>query len=224
MKIIKINPFKQPQMVEAIASVYQKTFGGDPWNEGYRCPMCEKVFPRVPKLNLCPQCIEGSQSILTIEYWPNLKVCPICVEQRSQTVLMVEYWPMSKIISDFYSEMMKPDSVCVVAQSEGGVIGFTWGYRVSANPDLDEQLEAPNLHQVLQGDFFYGDECALLPDWQGKGIGKLLVSHILSEQHQKQILIRTMNNSRMCNLIKRMGGEIIQEISRGRIIMKLIIS
>ena len=46
MEIIKINPFEQPQMVEAIASVYQQSFGGEPWNEGYLCPVCEKVFAR----------------------------------------------------------------------------------------------------------------------------------------------------------------------------------
>ncbi len=199
MEIIKINPFEQPQMVEAIASVYQQSFGGEPWNEGYLCPVCEKVFARTLSINTCPACAE-----------------------QSQTVLVVEYWPMSKVISDFYREMRKPDPICVVAQSDEEVIGFAWGYRVSASPDLDEHLDAPNLHQSLHGDFFYLDECALVPTYQGKGIGKLLVNYIFREQQQKQILLRTMNDSRMCSLTKHMGGETIQHISRGRIIMKLL--
>lgn len=199
MKMIKINPFEQSEMVEAIAAVYQQSFGGEPWNEGYLCPLCKKVFARIPRV----------------------KVCPACVEQ-SQTVLVVEHWPIGRIISDFYGEMKKLDSVCVVAQLDEGVIGFAWGYRVSANPDLDAHVDAPNLHQSLQGDFFYLDECALVPACQGKGIGKLLVRQIFQEQRQGQILLRTMDNSRMCNLIKHMGGKTVQSISRGRVIMKLI--
>jgi len=188
-------------MVEAIASVYQQSFGGEPWNEGYLCPVCEKVFGRTP----------------------SVKICSACAEQ-SQAVLVVEYWPMSKVISDFYREMRKPNPICVVAHSDEEVIGFAWGYRVFANTDLDKHLDAPNLHQSLHGDFFYLDECALVPASQGKGIGKLLVSYIFREQRQRQILLRTMNNSRMCNLIKHMGGEILQHISRGRVIMRLLTS
>jgi len=199
MKIRKINPFTQPQMVEEIASVYQQSFGGEPWNEGYLCPVCKKIFARAPQIETCTVCRE-----------------------RSQIILMVEYWPISKIVSDFYSEMQKPDPICVVAQLDEVVIGFAWGYRVSANPDIDEHLDAPNLNQSLCGDFFYLDECAIVPNYQGKGIGKLLVFRILREQQQKQILLRTMDNSRMCSIIKNMGGETIQKISRGRIIMKLL--
>jgi GNAT superfamily N-acetyltransferase len=198
MEITTINPFEQSQMVEAIASVYQQSFGGEPWNEGYVCPVCEKMFA----LKL------------------GVKTCPACTE-KSQTVLVVEYWPMHKIITDFYREMRKPDPICVVARSNEEVVGFAWGYRVSANPDLDEHLDAQNLHQSLHGDFFYLDECALVPACQGKGVGKLLVSHILREQRQRQIILRTMDDSRMCHLIKHLGGEILQSISRERCIMRL---
>jgi GNAT superfamily N-acetyltransferase len=198
MQIIRINPFEQPETVEAVAAVYQESFGGEPWNEGYLCPVCERVFARTSGMRICPACRE-----------------------QSRTVLVVERWPMSTIISDFYREMEKPDSICAIAQSDGQVIGFSWGYRISADPDLDRHLDAPDLHKSLQGDFFYLDECALMPSWQGRGIGKLLVNYILCEQRQKWVLLRTMNDSRMCNLIKHMGGEIIQYISRRRIIMKL---
>ncbi len=195
MEFIKINPFKQPETVKAIALVYQQAFGDEPWNEGYLCPVCKKVFPRTTSIEICSSC----------------------------NVLVIEYWPISKIIQDFYHEMMKPGSVCVIVQSYEKVIGFAWGYRVSVSLDLDKHLNAPNLHhQLLDGDFFYLDECALVPAYQGKGIGKLLVSCILREQKQKEILLRTMGDSRMENIIKNRGGEIVQRISRGRIIMKLI--
>lgn len=200
MQIVRIDPFVQPEMVEAIVAVYQEVFGGEPWNEGYVCPVCEKVFARVPSIKTCPECAE-----------------------RSQTVLVVEYWPTNKVLSDFYREMRRPEPVCVVAQLGGRVIGFAWGYLVSANSDLDVHLDVPGLHQSLRGDFFYGDECALAPSHQGKGIGKLLVSRLFSEQQQKQVLLRTMDGSRMCNLIKHMGGETIQHTSRGRVIMRVVL-
>jgi len=199
MRIIKINPFEQPEIVKRIVLVYQQAFGGEPWNEGYLCPVCEKMFARTPKI----------------------KTCSLCAEQ-SQTVLVVECWPMSKVVSDFYREMKKPDPICVTVQSDGKVIGFAWGYRVFADSDINGHLDAPNLHELLRDDFFYLDECALAPAYQGRGIGKLLVNYTFREQQQKQILLRTMNNSRMYNLIKHMGGEIIQHISHGRVIMKLL--
>ncbi|MBI5152847.1 MAG: GNAT family N-acetyltransferase [Parcubacteria group bacterium] len=183
MKTMRINPFEQPQIVQAIAMVYQQSFGSEPWNEGYICPVCEKVFAR------------------TFSH----KVCPACAE-RSEVVLVVEYWPIGKIISDFYREMKKTNPICIVAQSDEKTIGFAWGYQVFANPDLDEHLDAPDLHKSLHGDFFYLDECAIAPAFQKKGIGKLLVGHIFREQQQGQILLRTKDNSQMCNLIKNMGG------------------
>lgn len=201
MKIVTINPFSQPEMVRAIASAYQQSFGGTPWNEGYICPVCETTFAR-------------DESIL---------ICPLC-EKQSQIVLKVEYWPTSKVITDFYREMKKPDPVCVVAQEKNVIVGFAWGYNVSASPDLDQHLDAPGVHTLLQGDFFYLDECALTPPYQGKGIGKILVDNIFHEQKQKQILLRTMNHSRMFNVIKQKGGSVIQHISRDRVIMRTTVS
>ncbi len=201
MKFVKIDPFKQPETVEAISLVYQQSFGGEPWDEGYLCPVCKKVFALIP----------------------SIKICSSCAEQL-RNVLVVEYWPTSKIIRDFYREMMNPDSICVIVQSHEKVIGFVWGYRVSTNPDLDKHLDALNLHQSLYGNFFYLDECAIMPSCQGRGIGKLLVNYVLREQQQKQVLLRTMDKSRMYNLIKNIGGEIVQRISHGRIIMKLFTS
>ncbi len=199
MKIIKINPFEQPQIVGAIASVYQQSFGGEPWNEGFLCPVCESVFARTPVLNTCPKCAE-----------------------QSRNVLMIECWPTNKVVSDFYREMRKPNPICVVAQSDKEIVGFAWGYEVSASADLDHHLDAPGLHRSLHGDFFYLDECALMPSHQGKGIGKSLVKQVFSEQQQGSVLLRTMDNSRMCNLTKNMGGKIVQYISRSRVIMQLV--
>jgi GNAT superfamily N-acetyltransferase len=187
-------------MVEAIVSVYQQSFGGEPWNEVYLCPVCGKDFPHHPVLTTCPLCAE-----------------------RGQQVLVVDYWPRYRVVSDFYKEMRKPSPVCVTAEMDGGVVGFAWGYQVSATESLDEHLDAPGLHQSLHGDYFYLDECALTPQYQGKGIGKRLVTKIFEEQATGRILLRTMRDSRMHRIIEHMGGEIVQYISRDRIIMILIL-
>jgi GNAT superfamily N-acetyltransferase len=201
MEITAISPFKQPEVVEAIASVYQQAFGGDPWNEGYLCPLCGSVYARVTGIKVCPACTQGSRE-----------------------VLVVEYWPKSIIVSDFYREMCKPDALCLVAYLKSEIIGFAWGYRVFVNQEYDSYVEAPNLHKLLQGDFFYLDECALVPEYQGKGLGTVLAKHIFREQKERRVLLRTMNSSRMCTMVQHAGGEIVQHISRGRVIMQLLTS
>ena len=199
MKFSTINAFSQTSMVKAIAKVYQLSFGGEPWNEGYMCPICSKGFPR------------------TLDK----KVCDVCVE-NSREILLIDYWSMNKIITDFYREMSKPDAKCVVVQNVDLVVGFAWGYRITMNPEIDKHLDAPNVHTRLNhDDYFYLDECALLPSNQAKGIGKLLVSYIFQQQTQKQVVLRTKNNSRMCSIIKQMGGRVIQHISNDRVIMTL---
>lgn len=197
MQITNINPFSQPDMVQGVVSVYQESFGGEPWNEGYLCPVCEKAFANKEKMEYCPACAG-----------------------ESKLVLLAEYWPTSKVLAEFYREMGKPGPVCVVAKEDERVIGFAWGYMISSNPNLDERLDAPGLHQWLQGDFFYLSECAIAPAHQGKGVGKLLVRRIFEGHRPERILLRTKNESRMHRLIAGMGGEVIQRISQDRIIMR----
>ena len=195
-EIVKINS-SQRRVLGEIASVYQKTFGSEPWNEGYRCPACEKVFPL--------SCGE--------------KKCPVCAK-----AMLEEYWPIEKIISDFLREMAKPKSLCLGALVNGEIIGFAWGYEIVINPNIDLQLEAPGLHQLTRGTFFYLDETAILPLFQNKGIGKKLIQRIFMEQGQSNILLRTLNGSKMLQIIQKMDGKPTLFISRDRVIMTLDLS
>ena len=195
VEIVRVDPFKDSCKVGLIASVYQQSFGGRPWNEGFKCPICEKSYP------------------ITYEE----KTCPHCPQQ----VLLVEYWPTGQIISDFYKEMQKTSSLSLVAEKEKEVVGFAWGYGVSVNEDLENHLEASGLCDIAKGDFFYLDEVAILPNWQGKGIGSKLLSQIFKEQDQDRIILRTLKNSVMHVLIEKMKGRIILPISRNRVIMQL---
>ena len=135
-----------------------------------------------------------------------------------------ETWALETIISDFTSEMKKPGAICVVAEVKNRIIGFAWGYTVTPSKDLDEHLDAPDAHKNLAGDYFYLDECAVTPVFHGRGIGKRLVQTIFATQQHKEVLLRTKDGSRMCNLITQMGGIIIQYISEERVIMRVTLA
>lgn len=198
--IERINPFKQADSVSAIVQAYQKTFGQAPWNEGYKCPVCEETVSLIKKTDYCPSCLKQGKS-----------------------VIMVEYWPKNKVITDFYQEMSKPESLCLIAKFGDDVVGFAWGYEVFINHTIDEYLEAPGLHELVSGDFFYLDEVAVLPEFQGKGIGRNLIKQLFENQPHKKIILRTLEKSQMSNLINSMEGKIILPISRDRVIMSLVL-
>ena len=198
MKIEVINPFKQHDVVENVVFAYQKVFGGEPWKEGYKCPICEKEVSLIFESKFCPVCQSDEKSIL-----------------------LVESWPKSKVVSDFYREMSKPEALCLVANKRQGVIGFTWGYKINITHETDAYLDAPNIHKLVTGEVFYLDEVAVLPEYQSKGIGKRLVKEIISNQKHKTILLRTLADSPMFYLTKNIGGKVILNISRGRVIMLL---
>jgi GNAT superfamily N-acetyltransferase len=198
MDILTIKPFESPDTVREIADVYRKSFGGPPWNEGYLCPVCGRSYPLSTKENTCSACTELSKSIL-----------------------LVERWTISRVISDFYHEMTNPDPICAIVRSDARVIGFAWGYAVFSGPDLDTHLDAPGLHESLRGRYFYLDECAVDPDFQGKGIGKSLFRYIIRKQSQPNALLRTKNQSPMFYLTEKEGGRTIRHISDERVIMCL---
>ncbi len=198
MKIEVMNPFQQHNIVGKVVSAYQKVFGGEPWKEGYKCPICGTEVPLNFENEVCPACAGDGKSIL-----------------------LIESWPASKVTSDFYKEMSKPEALCMVAEKENDVVGFAWGYKICITSETDTYLDAPNVHKLVAGEVFYLDEVAVLPEYQGMGIGKSIVKEIFSAQKHKTILLRTLADSPMFYLTKKMGGKVILNISRGRVIMLL---
>lgn len=205
MKIREVIPFKDVETVAQIAIVYQQAFGNAPWNEGYKCPICETVVPL--------SCIDP--------------VCPECLK-KANFIKMIEYWPISKVISDFYTEMTKPNSFCLAIQEEQ-VIGFVWGYRLEAIPAVALYLEAPGVDEIIKKDclggkknFLYIDEMAISPKYQGQGLGYRLMEDVLFRYPSEMLYLRTLENSAMFKLVTKMGGRTILKISKGRVIMRII--
>jgi GNAT superfamily N-acetyltransferase len=197
MKIKKIDPAR-PDHSENIAFAYKKTFGGEPWNEGWKCAGCGNILPLSFSGKFCPSCAS-----------------------RGKTFPLAEYWPIRQIVSDLRREMAKPGSLCLAAFEGTDVIGFAWGYKIEVNKDTDAYLEAPGLHDLANGTYFYLDETAVVPDRQGEGIGRQLVRRISLGQERNRMILRTLKGSKMFRIIEKMGGYPILDISRGRTIMTL---
>ena len=200
MKIFKFNPFTQPELVQKIALVYKETFGGAPWNEGYKCPVCAVNLP------------------LQVEE----KICPFCL-QEGKSIHLVNYWPVDQILSDFYQEMSRPESICLAVEVGSAIVGFAWGYQIVLNQETEEYLGSSGLCEKFKDQvFFYLDDVGIKPDTQCKGFGRKIIEQIFAQQKEKNILLRTMEVSQMFHLIKKMGGEKIYSISgSNKIIMML---
>jgi GNAT superfamily N-acetyltransferase len=198
ISIQKIEPFSDPESVHGIVASYQRTFGGEPWNEGYTCPVCGSTYPLSQTSALCPACTT-----------------------RGNSTLLVEYWPASKVTSDFYHEMMKPKSLCLVAKDGEKIVGFIWGYRIAVDEHIDDYLESPGLSRLISGEFFYLDDAAVIPEYQFRGIGKRLVACMLQTQPRKNILGRTLDQSRMFRILTDFNGKTVLRITRDRVIMAI---
>jgi len=151
----------------SLSRAYTKVFSTDPsWNEHWKCPRCCSAFARSHTATECHHCANEGYS-----------------------VPLVEYWPSTIVLTDFYKEMSKKQAVCITAteaNNNNEIVGFCWGYFVKINKELEEHLEAPNLIKSLKENgvndnyVAYQDEIAVVPEYQGKGIAKML----FTERHQ----------------------------------------
>ena len=199
IQVTRIEPLKNAEAVTAIVSIYQHSFGNEPWNEGYRCPVCEHVIPL------------GNDDSAT---------CSACNTEGNH-IPMVPYWPTERVLRDFYKEMGKKDAACFIAKDEQKIIGFTWGYKIEMGESMDTHLEAPGLHALRQGLLPYLDEVAVSLPYRQKGVGELLVRAFKRSQAGQPILLRTKSGSPMSRLVAKMHGSILLNISRERIIAEI---
>ena len=201
MKIVRMKPFSQPSEVGQIVSIYKEVFGEDPWNEGYKCPVCGNNYALSLNLNLCPNCL-----------------------QLGKKIVLTEYWTTSQIITDFYREMSLPGSVCYLAKNDQGeIVGTTWAYEMMSGVETDMILEAPGLFKLLGAKrYFYLDEIAVLKHFRGKGVGKDLYSALCNQATTGRILLRTKRGSSAYRMVLKSGGRVRLNISGGRVIMTII--
>lgn len=190
--------------IKSLGNAYKNVFSNDPsWNEYWKCPMCDSAFSK-------------NHSILECHY---------CKEE-GYSVPLVEYWTETTILSDFYKEMKKDRSVCVVAVNEKkDVIGFCWGYFEKVDSNLEKYLDAEGLLKSLatQNIFdeyvAYQDEIAVVPEYQGRGIAKRLFlerhQHFYKENPNAISIFRTLSQPPSVTykwMIEKLGYSVIHEI------------
>lgn len=198
VQVTCIEPFKNPREVAAIVSIYQQSFGNEPWNEGYKCPVCEHVIPL------------GSSN----------EICEVC-RMQGDLIPMLPYWPTERVLRDFYREMGKKDAVCLVARTQEIVVGFAWGYEIGMDESTSAHLGAPDLHLVRSGTFPYLDEVAVCSSHRRKGIGELLTRAFVSHYANGTVILRTLSESPMFQLVRKMRGSVLCNISRNRVIAEI---
>ncbi len=197
----KLVDASQTEKVFEIASVYKEVFGSEPWNEGYKCPECveDNIYPLSFTQKLCPKCLA-----------------------LGKKVELLEFWPLLQVVCDFRNEMLKTGAICCVAQDQDKIVGFAWAYEMLVNEKTDEYLDSPGLAKIIiWRKHLYIDEVAVLPNYRGKGIGKNLVRRLCSSNGFLPILLRTKNNSPAYNMFLGLGGKVVLNITRERVIMAI---
>jgi GNAT superfamily N-acetyltransferase len=102
---------------------------------------------------------------------------------------------------------------CVVARPEAnqGIIGFVYGYDGEAGSWYYEQAAQrlpPGLLREYLGDYYEFAELALLPDWQGQGVGGRLHDALLEGiQHHTACLATPEVETRALQLYRARGWQ-----------------
>lgn len=196
MDIRRVSVLSEPATVQEIADNYRIAYGHEPWKEGFICPVCRYTVALNAKHQICPKCLE-----------------------MEKLIVMVDRWPVSSVVTDFYRENQTAGSICLVAEEDNKIRGFAWGYPITMSVSAGLKLDAPGLEDIVDGNIFYLDECAVLPKYQKLGIGTMLVREIFARHPYSKLILRTLADSPMQKLIERLGGRKIMSISENRIIM-----
>lgn len=109
-----------------------------------------------------------------------------------------DFWTIPRVIDDLRREMSQKGAAGFLSLAwnrEVEVIGFTWGYRVSAR-QLAELASNPEVVKFFDvGDTgFYIDELGVSPNYRDRGIGKNLTELLIGQalyQRNKKIFLRT---------------------------------
>lgn len=207
MEIKKINK-RNKQKIRELAECYIEVWKDEPWNEDRKCPKCpegKNNFGRNFKNTFCP--IDGSK--------------------------LIPYWTIGEVISDLETELNKPDSTCLVAETigkriyrdfdkksffkksgikkidNGTIIGFTWGYGINKEEAFKLTRSIKFTDSIENKKVAYIDEIGVLNDFRRLGIGEELcksLTSIFNEKNYDSILTRTNPRAEPAiSLFKKLG-------------------
>ncbi len=95
------------------------------------------------------------------------------------------------------------------------VVGMIYGYHGQPgqwwHDTVLRELERGTAARWL-GDSYELVEVAVDPDYQDRGIGAMLIGHLLERVHEETCVLSTRTDSRAHNLYRRLGFEVITEM------------
>ena len=186
---------KEPELfafvVKQLAVLYAEVFAAPPWNEVWRCSLCDRFY--------------GSDYLQEA-------LRPCCKTQ------LTEAYPEKQTIDYISTEFSQPLAQKRLFYSKERLVGFSWGYQVKDARALAEkkwpqsenvQKEVVNaiaFHSNPEQSLYYLSEVGVSPLFRGRGIGTELTKSLLGYgvSLKKPVIFRTNWNSPMMIIAKRL--------------------
>jgi hypothetical protein len=161
----RISELKKSKL-KAIALLYAEVFGGEPWNEVWRCSSCGGFFG----LNLTQ------------------KMPSPCCSQP-----LVAAYPEKETIEYINDELTKPFAQKRLFYAEGQLVGFAWGYQIPNTAYLAKEkwsrsrqtqekiINAIGQYIDVNSPLYYISEVGVSPLFRRNGIGLQLTRSLLEQ-------------------------------------------
>ncbi len=175
--------------LSGLATLYADVFAGPPWNEVTKCASTGDFYGQDTSAGgPCPDC---------------------------QTPLL-EAYPKDETIKYILGELGKSNPIGLLATINTELAGFSWGYQTQVKDLAKSKWKTSQMQDAVQAllssygvddSVFYGSETGVDPQFQGKGLGKQLVSERLKQVKDSDVkfmLVRTNFNSPMYGICQRL--------------------
>lgn len=183
---------------------FKEVFADEPWNEWKICSECHKKWG----INDCKEL--GSLAF---------RHCDKPVD---------DFWSTDQVLSDLTHEL-SPSSSCWLATDQGKVVGFCFGYPITAG-ELEKKLGVTILDPLAMlgvsqvGLVAYQDDLGVLKSYRQQGIARTLANKRLEDfriQGLELGIVRTLESPPSVTYAwyQRLGYEPIQRYQDGRIVM-----
>ena len=178
-----IRPYNE-QDQRGIISIYKSAFAEPPWNEFKKCSACGINYGR-EEVARRPDTCKNCQSPFTLG-----------------KLVLEEFWTAKEITNDLENALSAECPIVLVAESEGLLVGFTWGYLLPFD-------KFPFLNGLTNKRSNYMDEIAVRGDTRIRGIGTALGKEYLrqvQEQGMIDAVLRTdCRNTASVTLFEKIG-------------------
>jgi len=194
----RLDLYNGGHMMNQLVACYRNVFADDPWNEWKICPVCKKKWG-----------IKQSVELENISYTH----CDKNVE---------DFWPRDVVRADIQNEI-SVDASCWVAQINGSVVGFCWGYPIRLDK-LEEKLNLPGFATKAKKNGFpdevaYHDEIGVKKEYRTHGLAKSMLHRSFEDFKERKlsaIVTRTMSYPPTIayHWFKKMGYGVIDRYDR----------